>query len=452
MNHLGQSMKLTINNQITITGMDSGQLNKIIEDNRYPNPAIKEAKRMGRQYRHLPPYVYSYQQTEHGLIVPVGYLDELLKQYPDCNIDDRRYTKPAEIPTMDITLRDYQQRIFDNTIEHDQGIMQADTGAGKTILGLSVIAHRQQRTLILTHSKNLQQQWKDEIKNLMGIEAGIVGGGKWDEKNITIAMLQTLSKNPDKPLDYGLVLVDECHHIPSNTFYKVINRLSCKYRYGLTATPHRRDGLHALINRCLGPIIDSTTLEEVQAAGGVLPVTIATVHTGRGYNVKSWNDYLKAITHDEERNRLIITLAHKAASSVPTLIMVDRIEHAEQLSAMAGIEHTLIHGKLKNRPVLMESIRDNNLTIGTTGLLGEGLNITAWTTLILANPISSRVKLLQAIGRVMRTGNGKTGCYVADLVDSCGFGYSSYKKRLKIYREKKYTMVKRNYNQSSEVA
>ncbi|MCU7836138.1 MAG: DEAD/DEAH box helicase family protein [gamma proteobacterium symbiont of Taylorina sp.] len=439
-------MKIIIDSMITITGASSSELQKIIEDNRYPNPAIASAKKMKRKYHFLPEYVYTYEQNESGIVVPVGYLDELLKLFPNCTIEDKRTICPASIPSMNITLRDYQERIFGKAIQCDQGIMQADTGAGKTILGLSVIQHRQQRTLILTHSKNLQQQWFDEIKNLMGIDAGIIGGGKWEEKDITIGMLQTLAKNPDKLLDYGLVLGDEIHHIAAQSFYKVINKLSCKYRYGLTATPHRNDGLHVLINRCIGPIIDKTTLEEVQAAGGVLPVTIANVRTGFSYHPDSWNDFLKLITNDNARNELIISLARKASYSMPTLIMVDRIEHAEKLSEMAGIEHTLIHGKLKNRTELMDSITDNNLTIGTTGLLGEGLNITAWTTLILANPISSRVKLLQAIGRVMRTGNNKTNCYVVDLIDHCGFGIASYKKRLKIYQEKQYTLIERDYS------
>ena len=93
----------------------------------------------------------------------------------------------------------------------------------------------------------------------------------------------------------------------------------------------------------------------------------------------------------------------------------------------------------------MEAITEHRLTIGTTGLLGEGLDIKAWTTLLLVNPISSRVKLLQAIGRVVRPDEGKKGCYVVDLIDNCPFSYSSYKKRLTIYKEKGYTLVNRDY-------
>jgi len=128
---------------------------------------------------------------------------------------------------------------------------------------------------------------------------------------------------------------------------------------------------------------------------------------------------------------------------MPVLILTDRVRHAEKLSEMAGTKHLLIHGKLpaKVRKERMTAIPDHNLTIGTTGLLGEGLDVSGWTALILSTPISSRVKLLQAIGRVCRTHKDKTAGYVADLVDISRYSLSSHNKRLKIYEDKNYTLL-----------
>ncbi|MCU7837624.1 MAG: hypothetical protein KZQ83_20590 [gamma proteobacterium symbiont of Taylorina sp.] len=107
------------------------------------------------------------------------------------------------------------------------------------------------------------------------------------------------------------------------------------------------------------------------------------------------------------------------------------------------MDHLLIHGQLpaKERKQRMEAISKHKLTIGTTGLLGEGLDVSGWSNLIMATPISSQVKLLQAVGRVMRTHEGKTAGYVADLVDNCGFSWASYKKRKAIYRDKSFRLV-----------
>jgi superfamily II DNA or RNA helicase len=317
-------------------------------------------------------------------------------------------------------------------------------------MGLEIIRCRQQRTLILTHSNELMKQWADEIKQLMAIDAGIIGGGKITQNNITIGMLQTLAKRPnllqELSNEYGLVLIDECHHIPSNTFSKVINNLSCKYRYGLTATPHRRDGLHQLINRNIGDIVAKVSDKDVNNAGGIVPITIKMIRTHAFYAVDAWGEYVTALTEDSERNQLIINIAVKASIKTSTLVLVDRVAHAETLSVMldtSNIKHLLIHGQLKSkdRKQRMANIAESKLTVGTTGLLGEGLDVSSWTVLVLASPISSRVKLLQAVGRVMRTHAGKTCGYVADLVDECGFSISSYRKRKAIYQEKQFNLI-----------
>ena len=149
---------------------------------------------------------------------------------------------------------------------------------------------------------------------------------------------------------------------------------------------------------------------------------------------------MDAITDSTERNLLILNLAQKTDGAV--LILVDRVAHAEHLSKMLtllGTEHALAHGQLnkKDRENVMEQIKTAKLTIGTTSLLGEGLDISVWGTLILGAPISSEIKLLQAIGRIVRPANGKEKALVYDLKDDCAFSGSSFKKRFEIYKKNK---------------
>lgn len=437
-------MKAIIESRITILKLSSLELEKIIKDNRYQNPKMIQAEKMGRSCKNIAQYVYSYENVKNGIAVPIGYLEHLPK---DCEITDNRTEYQAHIPELkEIILRSYQVRALKKASQQDQGIIVAPTGSGKTVTALSVIHYRQQKTLIITGSKALQQQWWDEIKRLTGIKAGLIGAGQWIEADdITIAMVQSLVKNPNKKLDYGLILVDECHHQPADSFYSVINRLSCKYRYGITATPERKDGLEILIHRCLGPIIDQVSSDEVEKAGGIVPVTIAKISTGRVYQADTWNDYLKQLIKDDERNKLIVFLTQKAASNMPVLLLTERVEHAEKISSMVNIEHTLIHGKSKNHSGLITNITDNNLTISTISYAGEGLDQSRWTTLMIVTPISSKGRLTQAIGRIMRPEQDKKGAYVCDFVDRCAFSGSSYKKRQAVYEEKNYKIIYRSY-------
>ena len=124
------------------------------------------------------------------------------------------------------------------------------------------------------------------------------------------------------------------------------------------------------------------------------------------------------------------------------LVLTDRIKHAEQLSEMLNarnVPHVLAHGQLKkkDRSEAMESMKSAQITIGTTSLLGEGLDIASWSFLVMAAPISSEVKLMQAVGRVVRPAPGKEKALIYDLKDDSAFAGSSFKKRFEIYKKNK---------------
>jgi len=245
------------------------------------------------------------------------------------------------------------------------------------------------------------------------------------------------------------VLVDECHHIPANTFMKVINLIPCKYRYGLTATPFRRDGLAMLIRMAIGEIIAQISAEDVEQAGGITRAEILTIYTGCTYTgLECWNDYLKEISTDKDRNHVVSLAASILSCDAPTLILTDRIEHAENIYQQCNGKALLIHGQLNTaeRTQAMQATRQASLTIGTIGLLGEGLDVSCWTNLVLASPISSRARLLQAIGRVIRPQKGKEAGLIIDIVDDCAFSVSSYNKRTKVYNERQYPIASQSFN------
>ena len=262
-------------------------------------------------------------------------------------------------------------------------------------------------------------------------------------EEITVALIQTLSAQEERTKElswgFGLVLVDEGHHCPCDQFFSVLGLMKAKYRYSLSATPHRRDGLEAIIYRATGPDISHILREEVEECGAIVPATVRAIDTHFNPGpVGSWHEYLDAIGENAARNILIIDLAQQ--SDGPTLVLVDRIDHATQLSKMLTrreIDHVLAHGQLKkvDREGLMDRIKQSKITIGTTGLLGEGIDVPSWSNLIMASPISSEIKLLQAVGRVIRPGFMKENALIYDLRDDCGFSGASFNKRFKIYKK-----------------
>lgn len=304
-----------------------------------------------------------------------------------------------------------------------------------------------QRTLILVKSKDLAKQWVEAIKQFTGLDAGLIGGGKQSEgEQFTLGLTQTLSKRELSPLHYGLVIADECHNLPANQAYTVMNGLNAKYKYGLSATPQRRDNLEFMIAGAIGPICSEINQDQLQ--GKVLPVHITTVEAPFNSEVESWTEFLNVLVDDEQRNKMIVDRATKSSKKVATIILCSQVRQCELLGVMCtenGVSPLVIHGQLpaKARAERMEKAQEAQLIIGTLSLLSEGVDLPHLTALIFASPVSASIdrdnpaatRLIQSIGRCRRPYKNKTTAYVLDIIDQCGFGVSTYNKRNTIYQQ-----------------
>lgn len=417
-------------------------------------PDYRRARLRGYGTRGLDSELRAYRVYSDGsLHLGRGFLPDLLELAPGIEVIDERTEAPVRFNHLAIDLRPYQARAVDSALKHDQGTTEAPTGSGKTVMGLALIQQREQRALILVHTRELLNQWRDRVRAMLGIEAGIIGGGQWQEgEQVTVCMFQTLTRRPEDTeqmaAGYGLVLVDEAHHVPAATFARTLAMLPCRYRYGLTATPYRRDGLTPLLRLLIGPTIARVTPAEVEAARGIVPAVIRPVRTGWGPGpVDSWQAYIERASRDLGRHQFVISVAARSVrAGIPTLILVERIDHTEGLGAVARgrcINTVVLHGALttRERQAAFARIHDAPLTIGTTGLLGEGFDAPAWGALVLAIPISGKARVLQAVGRILRPAPGKQTAYVADLIDHCAFSGASYKRRRAVYQERGFRVL-----------
>lgn len=440
-------MKILLNANVSIDIPSEEILSRIIRENTFDNPLFISNQKAGRRNWQTPKSIETFKLSGETLILPRGYLKQLIDicQEHEINfaIDDQRCaTNSVIFPEMGVTFRPYQERAIEAALKKDQGIIVAPTGSGKTMIALEIIRQRQQKTLIIVHSKDLASQWKENIKERFGIETGFLGDGEWTEgESITIGMIQTLAKREElvKKLDVGIVFADEGHHCPSKSYFEVIGWLGAKYRYALSATPNRRDGLEKVIYRAVGNPIIEISKKEVEELRATVPAIVKSIRTGFNPGlIESWHEYLTALSIDQNRNLLIIDIASNASGSV--LILCDRVSHAQQISEMMdrrNIKNTLVHGQLSGteRETAMGSLNSSRISIGTSGLLGEGLDVSSWTVLIMASPISSEIKLIQSIGRVVRSFHGKESATVFDLKDECALSGSSFNHRLKIYEK-----------------
>lgn len=286
-----RSQKIIINSNLIICDPIEGLRKKVIADNTFKNPEIETAEKYGRFTRQIAEEIETYHCRGSDLVVQRGYGSDFIGILKRSDISpeivEERVCPPISIPSLNgVTLRPYQQRAVAEAVEkNSQGVLVAPTGAGKSIMGLEIIRRKSTTALILVHRSELAQQWQKEIKRLFGITPGFIGSGSWEiGDQITVALVQTLSRNEEKCREMGdqigLILCDECHHAPARSFAEVIGWFPSKFRFGLSATPIRRDKLDCLIHRAIGPILAKIEREEVEAVNSIVPATVTVVRTG----------------------------------------------------------------------------------------------------------------------------------------------------------------------------
>jgi superfamily II DNA or RNA helicase len=432
-------MKITISDKQYLSELSVEQSDKIKQELTFNNPKYSEALKYKRSVRNIQKTIELYQETEEYLIIPIGHSLDI----NEFEIQDNRNSHPVSIKS-NIQVRPYQERAIHLALCRDNGVIVAPTGAGKTTMGIEIASRLGERCLILVKSKDLANQWVNAIKKFTELECGLICGGKYKEgKEFTVALVQTLYKS-NASLDYGLVISDECHNIPAAQAYKVINQLTAKYRYGLSATPQRRDNLEMMISAALGEIVAEIEAQEVE--GAVLPVHIATKHYNFTGNPSSWTEFINMLANDDIRNHMIIGHAINSSKGVGTAILTGTVAHAVRLNDMMKdnkINSLLLHGQLpkKQRDQGMLDAPNHQIIIGTLSLLSEGIDWPHVGAIIFAAPVSAEVdrdkptatRLLQSIGRGRRPFHGKLKAFVLDIVDNCPFGNAAFKKRSEIY-------------------
>ncbi|WP_240894360.1 DEAD/DEAH box helicase [Parapedobacter sp. SGR-10] len=395
-------------------------INFLKEELNFANAEFFIKKKSGKNTFGTERYFKLIEENEKDIIIPRGFIRKLLRFCNEQNIEfdfrDDRKLKGEIAFSFQASLRNHQEKVVEAVSKKDFGVIVAPPGSGKTIMGLKIIADKKQPALIVVHRKQLLEQWQERVQAFLGIpkqEIGIIGKGKAKiGKQITVATIQSLPKQMEQiQTHFGAILVDECHHIPAETFRNTIGKLETFYLYGLTATPFRKYNDEKLIFAFLGEIIstvDSAEIENFKHA----QVFVKNTDLDVPFNSKTDNfeTLSKILIHDSQRNKLILNdIKGELSKGKRIAIITERKEHIDTLYLFLKQSYEVVtlsgDDSESNRKLKWQTLRQGNFQVLiTTGqYFGEGSDLSNISSLFLVYPFSFKGKLIQYIGRVQRS-------------------------------------------------
>ena len=363
-----------------------------------------------------PPQVISNMAVirEDLISIPIGRIDLIPKNY---FIVDKRTTVPVEFPEFKYKLRPSQQEVYD--VIDDNAIINAWVSWGKTFTGLAIAGKLGQKTLIITHTIPLRNQWAKEVEKVYGIKSGIIGSGMWNiDSPIVVGNTQTLYRNiPKIRKEFGTIILDEMHHVSSPTFNRVIDACYSRYKIGLSGTIERKDGKHVVFRDYFGSTVLKPPKENYMTP--TIHIVPSDIRFMDGSKIPWANKVTNLATNDEYKHSVAMLSAAYAARGHKVLVVSDRVSFLKQCAELTGDKAVCVTGEVphEEREALLNEITygDKNVLYGTQSIFSEGISLDSLSCLILGTPINNEPLLTQLVGRVIREKEGKISPVILDI-------------------------------------
>ncbi len=432
----------------------------------FPNPVFHEKLRLRFATFDTPRFLFAGEWHADRLVLPRGVLERSLAILEMAGatvvVQDARDTGKRVSWRFQGELREGQEEAVRKIIAEDQGVLCAPPGAGKTVMGCALIARARTSALVLVHRAVLVEQWRETAMRFLGLKRKEIGIWRGQTHRLTrrfdIAMLPSLARVEDLAAaltGYGVVIVDECHHVPASSFEAVLKACPSRRVYGLTATPKRKDRLEKLLFAQCGPIrhtlVDAPSGElrtvMVRRTTVALPPDVGPrppIHV-------VW----EALVQDEKRIGVIVAdLLSCAAAGRSPLVLADRKVYLDRLqqaftAKATGVMWHRLDGQVgkKARSEVLRQIGEHYeegkpfVLFATASLIGEGFDLPRLDTLMLAMPLSWKGRLVQYAGRLHRTHAAKGAPIIYDYVDeNHALTNAMFRRRLAGYKELGYAV------------
>lgn len=484
-------LEITLSNGIYVntTNLKPRIQNRIRELASYPNPEYYKSLHSGSYGFNVKRYIYLAYDEGDYIHLPYGLYDKLIEKCELANvaykINDLRYAGKGIDVTFKRELDERQSEAVESLLKHDNGILLAATAFGKTATLINLISRLKVNTLILLGKSSLVEHWESELDKFLAFNSELpeyetkngvrkrkshvgIHQGQKDTTNglVDIMMAGSLfGKEGIHPRfnEYGMIIVDECHHVAANTMTRIMNEAKAKYIYGASAGNERSDG-HEMSNiMLLGPVRYNFSIKQRNMESGVkhyvIPRFTRTISTSRNISLQ---EAYKIIEEDEQRDCLILDDVVKCLKEKRKIVLLSqRVKHAKRLfdkvSAVCPNTFLLLGNQGKNEQKemlngLKEVEYSEGMVLVSTGqLIGEGFDIPALDTLFLVMPISGEGVVKQYAGRINRNYEGKESELIYDYVDNnIEVTRRMYLKRLKAYKSAAYELFDNTDNELSD--
>lgn len=442
----------------------------------YSNPEFYKNLHIGFSTKGIPSIVYCGYDTDNYIVIPRGCLDSLCEMLNSAlvpfEIDDKRYRGNHIDVSFKGNLYPEQANAVNAISSYDTGVLSAATAFGKTVVGAYLISKIKVNTLVLVRNTEILKNWIDDLGKFLQINEelptyktatgrirkrksliGTISSGKSTLTGIVdIAMITSLGKGEDILPDiknYGMVIVDECHHAAAATDEDVLRAVNAKYVYGMTATPKRDDGQARKIFMQLGPIRFSYTAKDRAMKQGighfVYPrfTRLVNLETGQQHI----SGLYKSVIGSEIRNSQIVRdVKHCISLGRTPLVITKQKEHASILYKLLHDNSShifLLQGgrSSRERDMLrqeMNAVPDTEsiILVAIDKYIGEGFNYPRLDTLFITMPMAWEGNVEQYAGRLNRDYEGKKDVIIYDYVDYHIRQFSNmYAKRLCAYKK-----------------
>ena len=345
-------------------------------------------------------------------------------------------------------LRDYQKEAVETFLNKKIGVLEICTGGGKTLIAAEIIRRLGYKTLFVVDKIELLRQTKQVLEEALGIEIGQIGAGESNIKDVTIATIQTLSKNLHLYSQYlqtiRLSIVDECHKLSADSYIKLSKHLTTtEFRLSISGTARRDDGNDMKITSVGGYHIYNLGSTQLIQQGWLMKPKIqfiddymtsedidkleentktCLINETESYS-KYYNNF---IVYNSYRNKHIKTLCEGHKKKV--LILVKLIEHGKLLEdQIEGSKYLYGETNKEDRATIFKDFVEGRLKtlISTISIFAEGIDIPSLDMVINASGNKGDVKTIQVLGRVLRKLEGKTEAFYIDFMDPSNFFHQS---------------------------
>ena len=334
-----------------------------------------------------------------------------------CRFEGELRTTPPQVEAVDRLCRE----LCPDPPRAAQALLEFPCGYGKTTCAAAVISRVMRRTLVVVGRTCLLSQWKERLAHFLpGLRVGLMQGSRSPsgDEDVVVAMLQTLASRKPDLKGYGLMVLDEAHHVAARTWAQVQRRLRCRRRLSLTATLRRGDGLGCALDNLLGSVTFSATRPPDDS---VVAWCVGVPPNGRKEILirgrVAMAQMINQLAEDPIRIAAIAKVTTRAREAGHHVIVLsDRIQQLERLADMLrgdhGCECALLTGATKSAE--RDSALKTGIVLASYGLAAEGLDEPSLSALIMATP---RGDVEQAVGRVLRKHPGKLPPVVVDFAD-----------------------------------